>query len=402
MADSSANMSIDFLVAFTIFMVAFIWVATMIPNLFLGVSAHGIDYDAVAYRTAVILAEDPGATIPTVYTPWEQEGASGKNNINRFGLAISKDTPNILSRKKVERFFSTDFVYPDDYRERVIFGDYPYRFNIRLLEDGKDVSEIMEIGETLPESNYGFIRREVKIKGDHNATIDKTDYGMYELYNQDFGGASKNLDINATTHNFVIKVNRTQILQGNITEPPLNPSHNAAYRIDPREDWIYINITDFDYLSDDAKGWITGGVLGGKINWIKLTRVTLSRTDDDTMTPVQMAGYDQDFLYIGGTLIDGTLNTLPKDVYPDQEISLKFKPGFFGADVSDNTGSIYITLTFVVDVDCNTCSAGTSPITGHGMPYLNTSESGPWLYNYNITNVTQPKLTNAVMEVAVW
>ena len=398
MADSSANMSIDFLVAFTIFMVAFIWVATMIPNLFLGVSEHGIDYDAVAYRTAVILAEDPGATIPTVYTPWEQEGASGKDNVARFGLAISKDTPNILSRKKVERFFSTDFVYPDDYREKVIFGDYPYRFNITLLEDGKEVSEVRHIGDILPESNYGFIRREVRIKGDHNTTIDKTDYDLFKLYNKDIG-PTNNYNINATTHNFVIKINRTQLLHGNITEPPLNPSYNAAYQIDPRTDWIYINLTDFDYRSPKALEWVDGTNV--MINTIQLTKVTLSRTDDEVMAPVQMGGYDQDFLYIGDKLIDGLGpgTSLPQTIYPDKEIRLKFKPGFFGGDNTDNSGSIYITLTFYVEVDCTKCIP---PRPTSGMSYLNTSESGPWNYTYNAHNVTQPKLTNAVMEVAVW
>ena len=78
MTNSSGNLSVDFLVGFTIFMVAFIWVATLVPNLFLGVSSHEIDFDAVAYRTGVILAEDPGATIPTVDTPWEFQPDSGK------------------------------------------------------------------------------------------------------------------------------------------------------------------------------------------------------------------------------------------------------------------------------------------------------------------------------------
>jgi len=48
MTNSNGNLSVDFLVGFSIFMIAFIWVATLVPNLFLGVSSHQIDFDAVA------------------------------------------------------------------------------------------------------------------------------------------------------------------------------------------------------------------------------------------------------------------------------------------------------------------------------------------------------------------
>jgi hypothetical protein len=408
MADDSGNLSIDFLVAFTIFMIAFIWVATMIPGLLIGLSAHGIDYDAVAYRTAVILVEDPGATIPSIYTPWEQEIAAGKDNIERFGLAISKDTPNILSRKKIERFFSTDFVYPDDYRKKVIFGDYPYRFNISLKEEGQSVQYV---GEPLWESNYGFIRREVKIKGSSNATINTADYTKFQLFNKDTGIPKDSLSINVTKHDFAIQINRTRLLHGDITEPPLNPSYNAAYQIDPRRDWIIINITDTD-TKPAVAAWTTDSTYAGldpvPVNSITLTKVRLSQTVEETKAPDDMGGYDMDFLYIvtgnSPLLIDGKLpaTSLPQEIY-GKNITLKFKPGFFGGDIKDNTGSIYINMTFVVDVDCTHCTLlGTEPLTPHGMPYLNTSESGPWNYNYNVTEVTQTELTNGVLEVAVW
>ena len=403
MENSSGNMSIDFLVAFTIFIIAFIWVATMIPGLLVGLSAHGIDYDAVAYRTSVILAEDPGATIPVIYTPWEQETAAGKDNIDRFGLAISKDTPNILSRQKVERFFSSDFVYPDDYQKKVIFGDYPYRFNISLLERG---GVINQTGDPVPEGNHGFIRREVMIKGYSNATIDYTDYQNYKSYNKNTG-TSNSLDINATTHDFAIQINRTELLRGDITEPPINPSYNAAYRIDPRREWIIINITDTDKrfpAEAPIPIWVSNATIPATPNVplkaLKLTGVRLSRTDDELMAPVTMAGYDMDFLWVGNTLIDGVGTTLPQDI-AGKDITLKFKPGFFGGDVTNNAGSIYINMTFYTEVDCSVNCFPQTAAT-HGMPYLNTSESGPWLYNYSATYVTQPELTNGVLEVAVW
>ena len=63
MTEDSGNLSIDFLVGFTIFLIAFIWVVSMIPGLLIGLQAYTIDYDAVAYRTGVILVEDPGEPV---------------------------------------------------------------------------------------------------------------------------------------------------------------------------------------------------------------------------------------------------------------------------------------------------------------------------------------------------
>ena len=65
---------------------------------------------------------------------WESYDDLQKANITRFGLAISKDSPNILSEDKVNRFFCTSFVYPEEYQQRAIFGDRPYHFNISLLD----------------------------------------------------------------------------------------------------------------------------------------------------------------------------------------------------------------------------------------------------------------------------
>ncbi len=58
----SGNLSIDFLAGFTIFIVAFVWVISLVPGLLIDLQAFTIDYDAVAYRTGVILVEDPGVT----------------------------------------------------------------------------------------------------------------------------------------------------------------------------------------------------------------------------------------------------------------------------------------------------------------------------------------------------
>jgi hypothetical protein len=105
MKNDTGNLSIDFLAGFTVFLLAFIWVATMIPGLLVGISGYAIDYDAVAYRTGVILAEDPG--MPS-NPPWENLPDDRKDEVQRLGFALTKETPNILSPVKIDRFFCHD------------------------------------------------------------------------------------------------------------------------------------------------------------------------------------------------------------------------------------------------------------------------------------------------------
>ena len=161
MTDDSGTLSIDFIAGFTIFLLAFIWVLSMVPGLLVNLQGYTIDYDAVAYRTGVILVEDPGWPASP---PWESQQ---NFSVTRFGLAVTRDTPNILSQEKVDRFFSDTsvygaFAYPDDYHQRVIFGDYPYRFNISLLD--VETNKLQSVGDVVPKG-YGYIRRVVKIKG---------------------------------------------------------------------------------------------------------------------------------------------------------------------------------------------------------------------------------------------
>ena len=218
MPDDGGNLSIDFLAGMTMFMIALIWVATMIPGLLIGLQSRSIDYDAVAYRTGVILVEDPGMP---ANPPWEIKDDLQKDEIERFGLTISKETPNILKLSKVNRFFcSTSFSYPDDYQQRVIFGDRPYRFNISLTTfDGMMNNSV---GDIKPDG-YGYIRRIVKMKYPSNATIQAPNFKN--------SGPSANV----TTHVFSLSINCTNLI-GDETNP--------AYQINPLRDQIMVNITN--------------------------------------------------------------------------------------------------------------------------------------------------------------
>jgi hypothetical protein len=371
MIDDTANLSIDFLAGFTIFLVAFIYVATLIPGLFLGLQENTIDYNAVAYRTGVILAEDPGAPvsweIPGIYPDYYLK----TNNI-RFGLALSKDTPNILSAQKVNRFFCSTFVYPGDYRSRAVFGDYPYLFNISLRFSGDPATE--SVGDVRPDG-YGYIRRVVQLKGWSNATI-----GNATITNLKYQSTE-----NVTTHLFTIHINSTDLLD-NATNPACT---NPLYQINPWKDQIMINLTDLDTRH-----------YPGPNPPVHLSRITILRAQQSQPYPNPSFSVIRDFS--SGDLPSGVP---PFYVYADgtqatqlpalvtSNVSLIFSQGFFYQMGNNNnyqmdtSTQLYVQLTFQLD---------------NPNWYLNNTVSGPFEYNYNSAYVTQPNLRDGVMEIAVW
>jgi len=364
MADESAILSVDFLVGFTIFLLAFIWIATLVPSLFLGLSSQSVDFDAVAYRTGVILAEDPGATSPNITIPWEFYG--DPRFVERFGLAVSKNTPNVLDINKVNRFFcSTAWVYPNDYRQRAIFGDFPYQFNISLKVTGEDHN--WTIGDVLPD-NFGYIRRDIKVKDWSNTTI-----GNALIVSRGYNNTE-----NVTSNVFSIEINSSLLSKGNISNPVIDPIREDGYRINPNWDRIIINITG---LSQSPHPRLSP-LLPASPSDVNITSVFFYRHPTGISGLVNVT---PDPKYTFYTYIDGSSipATLPADLRDN--LSLMFDPGFFSGIPPDN--SIYINVTFGMK----------SP-----MQFLNSSLSGPFEYDYNPTNVTQPSLKDGVMEVAVW
>ena len=358
MTDDSGVLSIDFIVGFTIFLLAFIWVMSLIPGLLINLQGYTIDYDAVAYRTGVILVEDPGEVTSMNFTsPWESQ--SDKDFVARFGLAISRDTPNILSQEKVDRFFcTTAFIYPNDYREKAIFGDYPYGFKISLRDVERNVTR--SIGDVLP-GGYGYIRRLVKIKGVSNATINGTAMPSY----------FKNADQNVTSHTFSILINTPQ-LYTDMTD--------LSYQIDPVKDQIMINITDLKSTMSDPNSGINLTSITVASNTVNSLQYS---TIPDTTLILDYNNENNKTVFLG--------NKLPQRV--NNSISLTFSPKYFQEQVYpglyDKTfyKPIYINLSFTLDSNST---------------FLNNSWSSPFDYNYDPANVTQPKLRDAVLEVAVW
>ena len=97
--DERGQMSIDFLVGMSLFMLALVFLMLHIPGMFLPFQTETIDHNSVAYRTSVILVEDPGWGDKG--TDWEKQNI---DNVSRIGLAIDKAHPNMLDMKKLATF----------------------------------------------------------------------------------------------------------------------------------------------------------------------------------------------------------------------------------------------------------------------------------------------------------
>jgi hypothetical protein len=369
MRDQSANMSIDFLVGCTIFILAFIWVASMIPGMLIDLQSNTVDFDAVAYRTGVILIEDPGYPASP---PWELFPGGMKENVTRFGLSITKERPNILSEEKVNRFTCTTsyhptlgFEYPDEYHTKAIFGEYPYHFNISLRD--VPMGETRVIGEIRPDG-YGYIRRLAKIKGMSNASLDcdLTDpYGT--KYIDTFRYRYTGVGDSTTVHRFSFLFNNSYLLQ-TIKDP--------AYQIDPSREEVRVSIyninksmnaIDSHLIQVNLQNISVFTLEGGKMNY--------KRTFSE---PIIDGTYYRD--------LNSSFNIIPP-VEKSNNITLIFPPGFSSEILKGADYPIYVNLTFNL----------TAPSS-----FLNNTRSKPFDYNYNPKNVTQPQLRDAIIEVAVW
>lgn len=343
-------LSLDFLAGFTIFLLALIMVVSMVPGLLAGLGSSGIDYDAVAYRTGVILVEDPGWP---VNPPWEQYDRDHKDEIQRMGLAVSKDTPNILLSTKVERFFentSTEdpFFTEDDYHNKVIFGDYPYSYNISL-SSGND---LRQAGDPLP-PGYGYIRRVVKIKEPSVAEINGSFSLAYTIDPSD-------PKWNSTARNFTVRLDFSHLL---------DPTVSPAYRIDPRIEPVNVTITDFGaYLNNTYYDNAT------------LKSVTFQKAEPDSPpVPLRWLSYSEEEPDLYTLHLDGVSHSLTPNEPVNSSISLVLKPAFM--TFMGPNSILNIRFNFEDDP-----------------PQTNITGTHP----YDYVNATRTDLKTGVLEVAIW
>ena len=319
----------------------------MIPGITTGIGSQSIDYNAVAYRTGVILVEDPGycAIDDDIRdrTCWEQKKNtdSKKAEIQRFGLAVSSVSCNILSISKIERFFNEPEYYnftPSEYRDRLFFTDIPYHYNISVKSVGAGI-DYYSVGGPVPECEYGYIRRLVKVKEYiPTATIDLT---ISDNWDEDPDSGLKT---------YTVAMNFSTLLDKSI---------NPAYRIDPSSETVTIDMTNFAETLNKSSS------PPGPATHANLTKIELRRGG---------ILFDLDPAAIDGN----NAPSLPQNVASN--ISLIVEPEDYHGKIT-SLDQIEIIYTFD-DSPSRTNISGT--------------------FNYNYSTVSPPQLKDGVVEVAVW
>lgn len=361
--DDTGQLSLDFLVGISIFVTTIILAATMISGLLVGLQTKHIDYDAVAYRTGVILAEDPGEpntqfnylTI-TEADQWEFIGIYQKDKIRRLGLTLYKSTPRVFSEQKIVGFFNRS-KFPDlsEYRERIIAGDYPYNFNISL--------KIPQTGETFslgdpynPNSTYGYIRRIVLVKSQTMASVDMNNYNS----------------LTPDSGNFSVDITYNRLL---------NQSRGPQYWIEPPKEDITINLSNLGSIRNQSS------MADVSLKNIKIT------FDGKLLSGTDVTGVDLPYRTFVAK-IDGTDYTF---VWPggaagsplsvSQSLNITFPAGYF-IPPSAYADVTLIRMTIRYEFDPNTVNL--------------SSSNNHYEYIPGSLGFTPPTLTPAVLEVRVW
>jgi hypothetical protein len=157
MKDKRGQMSIDFIAGLSLFMLALLFLAQFIPGMFVPFQTETIDLSSVAYRTSVILVEDPGwwdnGTCNN--TDWENQNAE---NISRIGLAVDREHPNMLDMSKLDVFENETLIDNENLTRKLglyrnISGtEIEYGYNISIEDNGTIVATR---GDPIPE--YGDV-----------------------------------------------------------------------------------------------------------------------------------------------------------------------------------------------------------------------------------------------------
>jgi hypothetical protein len=394
--DDSGNLSIDFLAGFTIFIIAFIWVVSLVPGLLIDLQGYTIDYDAVAYRTGVILVEDPGVTGPTTgqVPSWEVH----EGDVARFGLAVSRADPNILAYDKVNRFFdNTEFTYPDDYQNKAVFGTYRFNVSLHYLDTAEPEKSVGSPVNPLTGDDsfgFGYIRRFVKVKTVPAITINGNTYS--DLVEEGYINGDK---YNATRKHLV-----TVVLNNTELTSEISRVRDPAYQVIPGRDSFYINFTN---LKDAL--WSNTSPERIKLDNcfdIKLKKDSIYISDG---TPPN--------IYINTIIIknnDGsdehpvTLSVTPETV-SDKSVSIPWNTASAGRDLIDwESQKITVNVNFALEPklpQCAECPLADEKFC-YGSRFLNTTVvslgDNPFNFNYTASRVTQPELKDAMLEVAVW
>jgi hypothetical protein len=432
----SGQLPVDFLVGFTIFILSLIMVANYVPSLLVGLQrTSGIDYDAVAYRTGVVLVEDPGEPpglspvgsapppVPPPHPQWDLQTYGEKDFVNRFGLALTRDTPNILSINKIERFFNSSFANPGlfffndtDYRNKLIFSSYQYGYNVTLQNispmKSTDYPQGLKrmLGGPYP-AGYGYIRRYVVIKQNSNASIDMDAFGADQGIQYTFTASREDqVDLHCYPWDNPCKYDPIPHQQFIIRFDHgilYNKSIETHLKIDLQREPISLKITNLssclnnsatnlrytkgmENIANDSTKWGSNNPVfcDYKQGGLCLAPRNATLTSVKFFDPSTGDEWT-DFLRGVNLTVDGDHVDFPvppripgvNDVFVDDTIELYVS--YIEPFYLNDGRPLDIIFTFQ-----NT------------LPH--THVTGTFLYDYNRRNVTQPVLSTGMLEVAIW
>ncbi|AFV23738.1 hypothetical protein Mpsy_1531 [Methanolobus psychrophilus R15] len=151
MIDEKGQIAVDFLLGISLFLIALMFIVQFIPGLFLPGSANEGSLDHTAYRTATVLAEDPGwwGNTTTSNTDWEHNPA----DVKRIGLAADDDSsskltnsPNLISKNKTLAMMQIDekvFVEKLGLYDNVNEALFYYGYNISITKNITDSASLV-------------------------------------------------------------------------------------------------------------------------------------------------------------------------------------------------------------------------------------------------------------------
>ena len=414
MKRGSGQLPVDFLVGFTIFILSLITVANFVPSLLVGLQrTTGIDYDAVAYRTGVVLVEDPGQpagelrlgvnpVVAPSHPEWDLQTLAEKEFVSRFGLTITRDTPNILSINKITRFFDTSFFNDTDYRNKMLFSTYQYGYNITLqnispMKEGEYPNGLKKmIGQPYP-AGYGYIRRYVLIKQNSNATINLAVHPEFNATREDLIDLHTRKDTGAydpTPHQeFVVRLD-SSILYNRDVDTPL--------KIDLQREPLSIRITNLGSFLNNSV-FNPSSIANNSGQWALNTAPQyIPPLGEERFPPTNATLTAVTFWDPAAQLAwPYSLFNVTLTVDPNQ-------PGGFGhVDWTYPLGNIPVmnTIDLYVDhLDPEAFNDGRSldVIFTFQNPIPHTLVAGTFWYDYNKANVTQPVLSTGMLEVGIW
>lgn len=247
------NINIDFLVGLLVFILAFSYVMTAIPGIFIPYQSTSIDLGSVVYRTSSILVEDPGwftYTDPVNVTSfsfsnWEQ--GNFQDNVTRVGLAIDKRSPNVLSMDKIRAMEGLPYIKARD--KMGLNNTAMYNFSLTLFKLGSD-SPLLNFSSEYQTSIVESIDRIVHIREGQGILIE--DASTYaDPVNDTLFGTQNFLIIN---YNPSLSDNVSVRIQG-LTDIPADSLYNitVSFYYDDAHDvssWGHFNMSA-DYSNND-------------------------------------------------------------------------------------------------------------------------------------------------------